>query len=128
VIGSENPWAEAILLAEGAEQVTTLEYGYINSTHPKLKGVFLPRIKMEVGLILLAILPKDFDQQFLDGTLPQYDGAVSFSSFEHAGVWGFFGLFVCIYVCLFIILFCLFVCVCMSVCLFVRMFVRLGFG
>jgi hypothetical protein len=34
----------------------------------------------------LAILPKDFDQQFLDGTLTKYDGAVSFSSLEHAGV------------------------------------------
>jgi hypothetical protein len=41
VIGSENPWVEVILLAEGAEMVTTLEYGYINSTHPKLKSVFL---------------------------------------------------------------------------------------
>lgn len=39
VIGSENPWVEVILLAEGADMVTTLEYGSINSTHPKLKSV-----------------------------------------------------------------------------------------
>ena len=36
VIGSETPWVEAILLALGAEHVTTLEYNRIISTHPQV--------------------------------------------------------------------------------------------
>ena len=36
VIGSETPWVESILLALGAEHVTTLEYNRIVSTHPQV--------------------------------------------------------------------------------------------
>ena len=36
VIGSETPWVESILLALGAEHVTTLEYNGIVSTHPQV--------------------------------------------------------------------------------------------
>ena len=36
VIGSETAWVEAILLAIGAEHVTTLEYNRIHSTHPQV--------------------------------------------------------------------------------------------
>lgn len=57
-------------MAEGAGRVTTLEYGFINSTHPRLD----------------TILPSDFDEMYLKGTLPVYDGATSFSSIEHSGL------------------------------------------
>lgn len=37
VIGSEKPWVEACLLAKGAKEVVTLEYGAITSTHPQAR-------------------------------------------------------------------------------------------
>jgi hypothetical protein len=36
VIGSNRPWVEAILLAAGANSVSTVEYGQKTSEHPKL--------------------------------------------------------------------------------------------
>ena len=36
VIGSVNPWVEAILIAIGAKHVTTLEYNQIDSNHPQV--------------------------------------------------------------------------------------------
>ena len=41
VIGSVNPWIEAILLAFGAKHVTTLEYNKITSTHPQVDKTYL---------------------------------------------------------------------------------------
>ena len=37
VVGSETPWVEAIILAVGAKNVTTIEYNEIVSTHPQVK-------------------------------------------------------------------------------------------
>ena len=37
VIGSERPWLEVVLLAEGAGRVTTVEYGSITSKHPQVQ-------------------------------------------------------------------------------------------
>ena len=37
VVGSENPWVEACALSLGAAKITTIEYGAINSTHPKVE-------------------------------------------------------------------------------------------
>ena len=59
-----------MLLASGAEHVTTLEYSAITSHHPKLT----------------PMLPSDMARQFLDGTLPDFDAVVSFSSLEHSGL------------------------------------------
>ena len=36
VVGSETPWVESIMLAIGANHVTTLEYNKIKTTHPKV--------------------------------------------------------------------------------------------
>ena len=36
VVGSESPWVEAILLAVGANHITTMEYNRITSTHPQV--------------------------------------------------------------------------------------------
>ena len=38
VVGSETPWVEAIVLAVGAKNVTTMEYNKIVSTHPQVKS------------------------------------------------------------------------------------------
>lgn len=40
VIGSQAPWIEAILLALGAEKVTTFDYIQITSEHPQVKITF----------------------------------------------------------------------------------------
>lgn len=70
VIGSENPWVEASALAVGASEVVTLEYGSINSAHPQVK----------------TMLPSQFRQSYLDGTLGHFDAVVTYSSVEHSGL------------------------------------------
>ena len=70
VIGSENPWVEAICLANGALHVSTLEYGKILSEHPDVT----------------TILPLELNKQFREGTAPIYDTVVTFSSIEHSGL------------------------------------------
>ena len=70
VIGSENPWVEACVLEAGAREVVTLEYGEIVSEHPKIK----------------TMVPSEFRQKYLNGTLGKFDGIVTFSSVEHSGL------------------------------------------
>jgi Caenorhabditis protein of unknown function, DUF268 len=70
VIGSENPWVEAILLHHGATKVTTLEYASLVSEHPKVQ----------------TLTPHQFRKEFLAGALESFDGVVSFSSVEHSGL------------------------------------------
>ncbi|XP_063428165.1 uncharacterized protein LOC134711455 [Mytilus trossulus] len=70
VIGSENPWVEACVLAAGAREVLTLEYGRIASQHPKVK----------------TIVPFEFRMRYLNNTLGKFDAIVTFSSIEHSGL------------------------------------------
>ena len=42
VVGSETPWIESILLAIGANHVTTMEYNKIRTTHPKVNKFLSP--------------------------------------------------------------------------------------
>jgi len=70
VIGSENPWVEATVLAIGAREVVTLEYGKIISEHPSIQ----------------TVTPDEFKQQFNDGSLGLFDAIVTFSSVEHSGL------------------------------------------
>ena len=51
VIGSEDPWLEAILLHYGADKLLTVEFGKIISEHPQLS----------------TITPKNFTESFLMG-------------------------------------------------------------
>jgi len=44
VIGTEKPWVEAHLLATGAKQIMTLEYGRIISKDPRLTPVLAREI------------------------------------------------------------------------------------
>lgn len=70
VIGSETPWVEAIMLHFGAAKVTTLEYAEIVSEHAAVK----------------TLQPYQFREQFIAGTLEQFDGVVTHSSLEHSGL------------------------------------------
>ena len=62
VIGSENPWVEATLLAVGASSVVTLEYGKIVSDHPAIS----------------TLTPDEFRTLFLAGKLGEFDAVVTF--------------------------------------------------
>eukprot|EP00039_Didymoeca_costata_P018989 m.335821 g.335821 ORF g.335821 m.335821 type:complete len:435 (+) comp17685_c0_seq1:121-1425(+) len=70
VVGSVSPWVEACALAAGAAKITTLEYGVLNSTHPKVN----------------TITPDEARKAYLAGTFPEFDAIVSFSSIEHSGL------------------------------------------
>jgi hypothetical protein len=70
VIGSENPWVEALCLSVGAAEVTTLEYGAIRTDHPQLK----------------TFTPDAFRSAYLAGSIHPFDIVVTFSSLEHSGL------------------------------------------
>ncbi len=70
VIGSEDPWVEAILLHYGAEQLLTVEFGKIFCEHPQIN----------------TMVPKEFTEDFLNGRIKQFDFGMSFSSLEHDGL------------------------------------------
>jgi hypothetical protein len=69
VIGSEHPWVEAIMFAGGARNVTTIEYGTIQTHIPNHT----------------AFIPRDFAAKFLETPI-QYDWVSSVSSLEHSGL------------------------------------------
>ena len=69
MIGSQFPWVESLLLAEGARQVTTLEYNPIKSEHPGI----------------LTRTPDQMAAQVADHSV-LFDGMVTFSSLEHSGL------------------------------------------
>lgn len=66
VMGSQNPWYEAICLAFGASQVTTIEYWHTISEHPQVK-VLTP-------------------EQYAKDSTERFDVGFSISSFEHDGL------------------------------------------
>lgn len=70
VIGSETPWAEAMLLEYGAANITTVEFGSIISDHPNIT----------------TYVPSRFTTEFLLGMIPPFDFAFSYSSLEHDGL------------------------------------------
>jgi hypothetical protein len=70
VIGSEQPWLEIICLSLGASKVTTLEYGKIISEHPQIQ----------------TLTPDEFRAKAINGTLGLFDGILTHSSIEHAGL------------------------------------------
>jgi len=71
VYGSEYPWVEAIALSSGAEHITTIEYGTIKSSHPRLS----------------TTIPINIAEEWLAGKVKEpYDFGIAFSSFEHSGL------------------------------------------
>jgi len=69
VVGTQDPWLEAVLLSKNPKKVVTLEYGYFISEYPGLSF-----IRME-----------EFREQFLNGTMETFDAVFTFSSVEHSG-------------------------------------------
>jgi hypothetical protein len=70
VLGSEDPWLEGILLSKGVDKLTTVEYQEIEAEHPKMS----------------TLTPKQLAEKFLSSKLPEFDFAVSYSSYEHDGL------------------------------------------
>ena len=70
VIGSNRPWIEVILLAEGAANITTLEYNPYDSDHIKIN----------------MVSPMELAKHVKDGTAPSFDAMITFSSIEHSGL------------------------------------------
>ena len=69
VIGSESPWVEACVLAAGARNITTLEYGKITSQHPRIA----------------TLTPAELRARFAE-YMSRFDAVVTFSSVEHSGL------------------------------------------
>merc|ERR1712106_186146 len=69
VIGTQNPWVEAVLLTKNPKKVVTLEYGYFISEYPGHSF-------MRMG---------EFREQFLNGSIEAFDAVFSYSSLEHSG-------------------------------------------
>ena len=67
VFGSMEPWYEAMLLAAGAQSVTTVEYNRLTYDHPNIS----------------VALPSDLLKKQPDGG---FDVALSISSFDHDGL------------------------------------------
>ena len=70
VIGTEVPWAEAVLINLGVNKVTTVEYREIIIEHPRLR----------------VTTPYKFAEKFLNRTADTFDAAFSYSSIEHTGL------------------------------------------
>jgi len=71
LVWAENyPWLEAMLLAHGASQLTTLHYGKLKINHTQIQ----------------VYTPYDFANKYLNSDINQFDFGVSFSSVEHSGL------------------------------------------
>ena len=70
VIGSERPWIETILLAEGAKRITTLDYTVYKCDHPKIH----------------TLTPRRLADRLAKSTMNQFDALVTYSSIEHSGL------------------------------------------
>jgi len=70
VIGTQQPWAEAVLFTKNPKFVMTLEYGSFRSEFPNHEFV----------------TPKMFRDRYTAGTLPMFDLIVTYSSVEHSGL------------------------------------------
>ena len=70
VIGTDRPWIEVLLLAEGAARVTTMEYGEIVSQHPRITAKPYRALAADV----------------LAGRWAPADLVVTYSSIEHSGL------------------------------------------
>ena len=70
VVGTEKPWAEAIVLNLGAEKVTTIEYRKLYIEHPRVS----------------VFTPFQYASMFLNRTAEIFDAVVSYSSIEHTGL------------------------------------------
>jgi hypothetical protein len=70
VLGSQYPWAEAMLLNAGAKHITTIEYMQIHTDHPSLA----------------SLRPIEAAERYLTRDWKPVDFAFSYSSLEHDGL------------------------------------------
>ena len=70
VVGTERPWAEAILLNLGAKSVTTIEYLELIIDDERVK----------------TITPYHVAKQFISGQAVPFDTVFTYSSLEHSGL------------------------------------------
>jgi len=70
VVGTEVPWAEAVLLNLGVSKVTTIEYRELTIEHASVD----------------VFTPYQFAAKFLNRTAYMFDAVFSYSSIEHAGL------------------------------------------
>jgi hypothetical protein len=70
VIGSQIPWAEALLLEVGVARITTVEYATLHSHHDKISTMF----------------PHELPRMAAGDKENHFDCVVSFSSLEHSGL------------------------------------------
>jgi hypothetical protein len=73
VLGSQEPWLEAMALRAGADHVTTVDYAPLVSRHP------------QVTTLTPDALAAAFLAASEDGGL-RFDAAITFSSLEHSGL------------------------------------------
>jgi len=70
VIGTQKPWAEAMLINLGARHVTTIEYTELVIDHDRVTN----------------ITPYELAKQFLSGQADPFDTVFTYSSLEHSGL------------------------------------------
>ena len=70
IIGSITPWLELMMLKHGAKSVTSLDYNDFKSEHP----------------LIQTLSQQKLNRMVLEGTAPEFDVVVSFSSLEHSGL------------------------------------------
>jgi hypothetical protein len=70
VVGTQIPWAEAMLINRGARKVTTAEYNNISILHPKCETIKQYKLA----------------EKFFRGQVELFDAAFSYSSLEHTGI------------------------------------------
>ena len=70
VTGSITPWLELMMLKHGAKSVTSLDYNDFKSEHS----------------LIQTLSQQKLNRMVLEGTAPEFDVVVSFSSLEHSGL------------------------------------------
>jgi len=70
VIGTERPWAEAMLINIGAGEVVTIEYRQLTIEHERVT----------------IITPYDMAERFMSGQAVAFDTVFTYSSIEHSGL------------------------------------------
>ena len=88
VLGTQNPWVEAVLLSKKPAKIVTLEYGYFiryGYCHHLLYTLYFVASQYP-GFTFMR--PREFRARYLDGTLDTFDVVFTYSSIEHSGQGG----------------------------------------
>ena len=86
VIGTQNPWLEAVLLTMKPKKIVTLEYGYFIRLGYFIRSAehyHYSTLSHYPGLTFMR--PGEFRERYLNGTLDRFDVVFTYSSVEHSG-------------------------------------------